>query len=123
MGEFAPGDQNASWVAIFILVIAWTLTTIPRMYYGSLKQWDDDKVKLSRAYQAYPIARDGVLLLMAAVTIAFVGRASKGVSTALSYVFMSVWMVLVSLSYVTDSKVVLNGLKLLGFILILAHII
>lgn len=123
MGNFAVGDFKASWVAIFVLLIIWTLTLIPRFYYSMIKNKEDDLVKMSRAYNAYDTARDGVLLLTLSTVISFAGRAAEGATNALHWVFFGIWLILIALCYFTESKIILNSLRLLGFLLIWANLI
>lgn len=123
MGNWTPGDQNAAWVTVFILVIFWALTLIPKFFTSTLYHREDDIVKISRAHNAYTNARDGVLLQLVATAIAFAGRSSTGATTALSYIFLADWILLLLTSYMTDSRKAHSALKLIGFILILANII
>lgn len=123
MGHFGPGDQKSSWIAVFILVIYWLFTVIPRFYYSAIKQRDDGTAKVSRAYNAYDTARDGVLLLAASTALAFAAKSNVAATDTLSWLFFANWTVLLILCYVTESRILLNSLRTLGFLLIIANII
>jgi ABC-type multidrug transport system fused ATPase/permease subunit len=145
MGHFAPGDQKAAWVAIFILFLLWWFAMIPRFFYSFLKKRDDaggedteQAAKVSRAHKAYNRARDGVLLLLVAVTISFAGAANTAATNALAYIemvvmhglivlfryiFMALWITVVGLSYFFDSKKLFTVLEFLGMALLVALII
>ena len=89
MGHFAPGDQKAAWVAIFILFLLWWLAMLPRFFYSFLKKRDDAEdteqaAKISRAHKAYNRARDGVLLLLTPVAISFAGAGNTAATNALA---------------------------------------
>jgi len=89
MGNFAPGDLKASWIAIFILFLIWWLAMLPRFYYSFLKVREDAEdtgqaAKVSRAHKAYNRARDGVLLLLTATAISFAGAGDVGATNALA---------------------------------------
>lgn len=128
MGNFAPGDLHASWVAVWILFLLWWLTMLPRFYYSYLKPREDAEdtgqaAKISRAHKAYNRARDGVLLLLTAVTISFAGAGNEAATNALAYIFMAFWIVIVIMSYFIDSKKLFTILEFLSTILLVALVI
>lgn len=135
MGSWAPGDMHAAWVAIFILFTTWWLTIIPKFFYGHFKDREggegggdasgdvEQAVKVHRAHKAYGRARDGALWLLIAVTIAFAGQANQAATNALAYIFMAIWLVIVIMSYVVDSKKLHTSLEFAAVTLLFALII
>lgn len=125
MGHFAPGDQKGSWVAVFILLIVWWMTMVPKLWTGFLKRQngDPDDVKVTRAHRAYAIARDGFLLLLASTALAFAGKSNVATTSTLNYLFLAVFLITILLAYVTDSRKALTSLQLIGFLLIFVNMI
>lgn len=140
---FAPGDLKASWVTVFILFLIWWLAMLPRFYYSFLKPTDIEAedagqlAKISRAHKAYNRARDGVLLLLTSIVIAFAGAADVAATNALAYllvrfyfrqlsfryIFMSFWIVIVIMSYFYDSKKLFTVLEFTATLFLVALII
>lgn len=117
---------------------------LPRFYYSFLKKREGDEdmeetAKVSRAHKAYNRARDGVLLLLVAVTISFAGVGNTAATNALAYallyyyfrylsnhgryIFMSIWIVIVGLSYFLDSKKLFTILEFIAMAFLVALII
>lgn len=79
---FAPGDQKASFVAIFILFLLWWLSYIPKMFSKRFKTDEDGgEVRLSRLQRTNELARDGTLLLLVSTLTSFAGYSSVGATS------------------------------------------
>lgn len=80
---FAPGDQKASFVAIFVLFLLWWLSYIPKLFASRYKTDENGEIRMSRLVRTNELARDGTLLLTIAVLISFAGYSSVGATSAL----------------------------------------
>ena len=80
---FAPGDQKASFIAIFVLFLLWWLSYLPRLFSGRYKTDENGEIRLSRLQRTNELARDGTLLLTVAILISFAGYSSVGATTTL----------------------------------------
>lgn len=80
---FAPGDQKASFVAIFVLFLLWWLSYIPKLFAQRYKTDENGEIRTSRLVRTNELARDGTLLLTIAVLISFAGYSSVGATSAL----------------------------------------
>lgn len=79
---FAPGDQKASFVALFVLFLLWWLSYIPKLFASRYKTTDEDgEIRTSRLVRTNELARDGTLLLTIPILIAFAGFSSVGATT------------------------------------------
>ena len=125
MGNWAPGDMHAAYVAVFILLIAWFLTMIPKFRRSAMSRTsgDDEPARRSSSHHAYAIARDAVLWLVTAVTISFAGKANQAATNALAYIFMAIMLVTIGLAYFVRSKIVLTSMQMLAWSLALALVI
>lgn len=125
MGDWGLGDLHAAFVALFILLLTWFATFIPKLFSTSMTVTggDEDRPKRSRSHHAYSMARDAVLLLTSSLLIAFAGKANQAATNALSYIFMALYMLAVALAYWTRKRSILTTLQLLAYTLMLALVI
>jgi hypothetical protein len=124
MSNWQPGDMHAAFVALFILLIAWFLTFLPKLTRSSLTTHGTDESPPTRtkSHHAFSIARDAVLLLTTSLLISYGGKANQAATNALSYIYMAIYLVVVA-SYWSRSKVLLTSLQLLAYALMLALVI
>ena len=118
---FAPGDFKASWIALYTLSLIWFLTFIPKFFVGLLhrKDGDPDNLAQTRSHRAFSIARDGVLLLLVSTAIAFAGRATSSAINTMNWLFFATWLLAIGMAYFVDSRKILSGIQLLGWIFII----
>lgn len=107
------------------MLITWWFTFVPKLWTGFLRKRDGDPedVRVTRAHRAYAIARDGFLLLLGSTAIAFAGKSNVAATTTLSYIFLATYLLTILLAYSTDSKKLLTGLQLFGFLLIFVNMV
>ena len=82
---FSPGDQKASFVAIFVLFLLWWFTYLPKLFSSRFKTDENGEIRISRLQRTNELARDGTVLLTISVLIAFAGFSSVGATTTLRY--------------------------------------
>lgn len=120
---FAPGDFKASWIALYTLFLIWFLTFIPKFFVGFLhrKDGDPDNLAQTRSHRAFSIARDGVLLLLVSTALAFAGKATSDTINTLNWLFFVTWVIAIGMAYFVDSRKILSGIQLVGWIFIIIN--
>lgn len=125
MGDWLPGDMHAAFVALFILLLAWFFTLLPKLTRSSLTSHgaDEERPKRTKSHHAFSIARDAVLLLTASLLVSYAGKANQAATNALAYIYMAIYLVTIGLAYWTRSRVLLTSMQLVGYALMLALVI
>jgi hypothetical protein len=122
-------DLKASWVAIFLLLILWWLSLIPLMFekgadttkeegVTTTSPVDDDHTdRFQRVARHF---RDGLLFLLASITITVIAAGPVGTTNALAWVFTSFWIIIGGLMLLFKWRRLLTLLSFLDLVLLIA---
>lgn len=126
-------EYTASWVAIFVLLIIWWLSYVPRIFtsrstkpiesqavaQSGMQRESSTTMALDRTVEHY---REGLLFLLTAVVISFTLGAPPYASNALAWVFTAIWILLGIYVYFGKSGKIVALLQFADLVLIIALI-
>lgn len=132
-GAWRAYDAKASWVAVFLLLILWWLSHVPRMFTRRTKLEEgespttvsghSEEDEMQRKFKmVYGHFRDGTMYLLAAVAIDTIAAGPYGATNALAWIFTGFWIILGGMLYFFKWQRVYNLLAFLDLVLVIALI-